>query len=119
MRLHNSILLFDEAARGDETAARKRLEVLGEVSLVPLTRDMELIAVRLLAATAVPSTGYEDAVHIAAATVSGMDYLLTWNCRHVANDATMPKIYKVCADANCRSPVICTPDQLGEENGDE
>ena len=48
-----------------------------------------------------------------------MDYLLTWNCKHIANAITMPRIYKVCMEAGYRCPVICTPDQLGEENGDE
>ena len=117
--LYASMLVLDEAARGDETAAQKRVEVLDALTLLPVTREMECLAERLLAATAVPRTSYEDAVHIAAATVSGMDYLLTWNCKHIANAITMPRIYKVCMEAGYSCPVICTPDQLGEENGDE
>ena len=117
--LYVSMLVFDETSRGDATAAQKRVEILDSVTLLPVTREMAILAERLLDATAVPRTSYEDAVHIAAATVSGMDYLLTWSCKHIANAATMPKIYKVCGEANYRCPVICTPDQLGEENSDE
>lgn len=117
--LYASMLVLDEAARGDETAAQKRVGILNAMTLIPVTREMESLAERLLATTAVPRTSYEDAVHITAATVSGMDYLLTWNCRHIANAVTMPKIYKACVEADYRCPVICTPDQLGEENDDE
>ena len=117
--LYASMLVLDEAARGDKTAAQKRVEALGAMTLLSVTEEMELLAERLLAATAVPRTSYEDAVHIAVATVSGMDYLLTWNCKHIANAVTMPKIYKVCVESNYRCPVICTPDQLGEEDDDE
>ena len=72
--LYASMLVLDEAARGDETATQKRVESLDAMTLLPVTREMELLAERLLAATAVPRTSHEDAVHIAAVTVSGMDY---------------------------------------------
>ena len=61
----------------------------------------------------------EDAVHIAAAAVGRMDYLLTWNCKHIANAITMPKIFKVCNDSGYQCPIICTPEQLGKEENDE
>ena len=98
-----------------ETSVISNLTARPTYNLIDMARQVS----RLLDATAVPRTSYEDAVHIAAATVSGMDYLLTWNCKHIANAATMPKIYKVCGEANYRCPVICTPDQLGEEDSDE
>ena len=66
----------------------------------------------LLEKTAVPRNSFDDAMHIAVATVNKMDYLLTWNCTHIANAATMPIIYRVCKEAGYECPVLCTPDQL-------
>ena len=108
-----SVLVKDESSRGDAAAAKKRMSILAALATIPVTPEMELLAERLLSATAVPRTSYEDAVHIAVATVSGMDYLLTWNCKHIANAATMPRINSVCRDAGYQCPVICTPEQLG------
>jgi hypothetical protein len=55
-----------------------------------------------------------DAVHIAVVTVNRMDYLLTWNCAHIANAAIRGKIEEVCRGAGLRAPVICTPEELME-----
>ena len=114
-----SLLVIDEASKGDFDASRKRLEALKDMSVITITREMEVLAERLLEATAVPRSSYEDAVHIAAATVGKMDYLLTWNCKHIANAVTMPKIFKVCNDFSYQCPIICTPEQLGKEENDE
>ena len=114
-RLVISSLVEREAAKGDADAAKRRLEILRGLDALVITREVEALANRLLAATAVPMSSYEDAVHIAAAAVGGVDYLVTWNCRHIANAATMPKIYQTCQEAGFKCPVICTPEQLGKE----
>ena len=114
-----SLLVIDAASKGDLEASRKRLEALKDMSVVTITREMEMLAERLLEATAVPRSSYEDAVHIAVATIGKMDYLLTWNCKHIANAVTMPKIFKVCNDFGYQCPIICTPEQLGKEENDE
>ena len=69
----------------------------------------------LVAGQAVPATAAVDAVHIAVATVNGMDFLLTWNCTHIANAATRGKIEHVCRAAGLIPPVICTPEELMED----
>lgn len=56
-----------------------------------------------------------DALHIGIATVHGMDYLLTWNCTHIANAIMRPKIESICRAAGYEPPVICTPPELVEE----
>jgi hypothetical protein len=61
---------------------------------------------------AVPRKAELDAYHIAVAATHGMEYLLTWNCRHIANAIMRPKIEIICSDADCEPPVICTPDEL-------
>ena len=110
--LYTSALVWREAQRGDPDAASMRMDVLRNLEGLPIPEEAERLAMRLLDATAVPRTSYEDAVHIATASVNGMDYLVTWNCRHIANAVTMPKIYDTCQAVGYKCPVICTPEQL-------
>jgi len=113
--LFSSAVVEREALRGDHDAAGRRMAVLKETKSIPVSEAAAVLAEALLSATAVPRTSFDDAMHIAVAAVNGMDFLLTWNCRHIANAATMPKIYEVCAGAGYRCPLICTPEQLKGE----
>ena len=113
--LFSSLLVEREAEKGDQEAADRRMGVVRLLEQLPITKDAELLAEKLLEATAVPRTSYEDAVHIAIAAVNEMDFLVTWNCKHIANAVTMPKIYETCRRNGFRCPLICTPEQLMKE----
>ena len=56
----------------------------------------------------------ESTFHIAVAAANGVDYLLTWNCKHIANPAMRPRIEQICRDREFEPPVICTPQELLE-----
>lgn len=66
----------------------------------------------LLEEGSLPQNAEADALHIATATVHGIEYLLTWNCKHIANAVTLPSIYAVCRDAGYEPPFVCTPQEL-------
>lgn len=68
----------------------------------------------LLGKGVVPRKAAEDATHIAIATVNGMDYLVTWNCRHIANALIERRISQICRALGYEPPVICTPEELME-----
>ena len=72
-------------------------------------------ATKLLLGAALPQKAKADALHIAVATVHGMDYLLTWNCAHIANAIMRPRIELICRTSGYEPPVICTPPELVEE----
>ena len=110
--LYYSAVVEREISRGDADAAAKRREALVGLTKLAVTPQMESLAEVLLEKTAVPRNSFDDAMHIAVATVNKMDYLLTWNCTHIANAATMPIIYRVCKEVGYECPVLCTPDQL-------
>ena len=74
-----------------------------------------MVAARLLSGAALPEKAQADALHIAVAAVHGMDYLLTWNCKHIANAAMRPRIEAICRLAGYEPPVICTPLELMED----
>ena len=103
-----------EAAKGDPEAAKRRLEVLKDVPDAELTIEAGQLAEKLVDAGAVPAKFKEDAMHIAIAAVARMDYLVSWNFRHITNAQMIPKIKKVCADNGYASAEICTPQMLSE-----
>lgn len=70
------------------------------------------LAAALVKAAALPKKATEDALHIALATVHGMDYLLTWNCRHIANAEIRNVVAAVAYEHGYGAPVICTPEEI-------
>jgi hypothetical protein len=107
--------VLQEAAGGDPSAAARRMAALQGIGVLEVTGAVASLARDLVAGHAVPATAAVDAVHIAVATVNGMDFLLTWNCTHIANAATRGKIERVCRAAGLVPPVICTPEELMED----
>jgi len=110
--LYVSRIVADEAAAGDHDAARRRGEALASVPRLAVTDDAVRLARELLEHHALPPKAAEDALHIAVATVHGMDYLLTWNCAHIANADRLPAVRMFILDAGYECPWICTPKEM-------
>lgn len=111
-----SELVVTECAAGDIAAARKRLEALAAIPLLEITEPSIQLAKELIAMNIVPVKASEDAIHICIATVHFADYLLTWNCRHIANPEIQAKIAEHFQRQGLFLPFICTPDELlGDE----
>ena len=108
-----------EAANGDQDAATRRIEALRNVVDIPMSQEVLELAQKLVAAKAVPIQYRDDAMHIAFAAVAKMDYLVSWNFRHITNAQMIPKIKKVCADNGYVCAEICTPQMLQEEVQDD
>ena len=109
-----SQLVFQEASAGDPGAARERLEVLEKLILLEITEQSLTLAQEFIRAGAVPKEAAEDALHLAIAVTNGVEYLLTWNCRHLANALMRTKIEEVCRSLGYEPVVICTPEELLE-----
>lgn len=106
-----------EASGGDLDAAKRRLEALDGIPVLSPKPESDKIAAALIERLALPDRALTDAVHIAICVAHGIDYLLTWNCTHIANATFQPMIYEVCDALGYIMPVICTPDQLmGDDN---
>ena len=114
-----SELVREEAGAGDPDAVRARLTLLASLALLDATEEAQELAERLVSASAVPEAATRDAAHIAIAAANGIEYLVTWNFRHIANAVTRPQIESVCRQAGFESPVICTPEELMENIDDE
>lgn len=109
-----SQLVLDEAGAGDAQAAQERLLVLQPMLVLETTADALELAKELLQAGALPAKASDDALHIAVAATTAIPFLLTWNCRHLANAAMRPVIEAVCTAKGFKAPIICTPEELLE-----
>lgn len=111
--LVTSQLVIDEAAAGDAAAARERLRLLDDIPLLDVLHpDVQVLADRLIACHLLPENAAADARHVAVSTVFGVDYLLTWNCKHIANAATLPRIYRMLRDSGFEPPLVVTPEEF-------
>jgi len=110
--LYVSQYVLDEVASGNPQAAQKRLQALNGLPLLTVTEMAGDLAQALIRVGALPTRAGVDALHMAVAAVSGMNYLLTWNCRHIANAVIRPHIETTCRNYGYQAPVICTPYEL-------
>lgn len=109
-----SQLVLQEAGDGDAEAAKERLAVLAAMTLLEIKVEAVDLAEDLVQAGALPPKAENDALHIAVAAVHGIPYLLTWNCRHLANATMRTPIETVCATRGFKAPIICTPEEMME-----
>jgi hypothetical protein len=101
-----------EAAQGEAVMSRARLEAMDGIPVIPITAEVETRASTFLNTGAVPATMRPDATHLAAAVQAGADYLLTWNCRHLANAHVLRRLRKEAERRGWSLPEVCTPLEL-------
>lgn len=108
-----------ECAAGDPQAAQKRLEIAKSFPLLLITEEVFQITDALIERGIIPAKAAEDGLHIAIATVHKVDYLLTWNCKHIANPEIQRNISSYLNEIDLFLPFICTPEELlGEDHAD-
>ena len=110
--LYVSPLVLQEAAGGQPARARLRVAALQNLPVLGPTPAAVELAAALVGQGPIPKKANVDAMHIAIASVHGIDYLLTWNCTHIANAAMRSQIESVCRSAGFEPPVLCTPEEL-------
>jgi len=114
-----SQLVIDECQGGDPQAVVDRLAALAGISLLEESGEVETLVKTLIREVPLPKRASADAIHIAIAAVHRVEYLLTWNCRHIANAILGPQIEAVCTGLGHQSPIICTPRQILQEEQDD
>lgn len=118
--LVTSQLVIDEASAGDPSAAIERLKLLDGVATVPISEDVRTLAREIVSTSLMPQKAAADALHVAAAAVAGVQYLLTLNCKHIANAHELPRIYRLLDERGFGQLLICTPAEfLGGRNNDD
>jgi predicted nucleic acid-binding protein len=114
-----SQFVLDEAAAGDARQAERRLAAVRGLRLVAVTPAVIELAEEFIRSGALPARSARDAYHVAAAAVHRLDYLVTWNCRHIANGQILKKLQQVCVRDGYELPVVCTLEELMGDYGNE
>lgn len=109
---HISALVLEEAKAGNPEAAQKRLEALAGMPVLEITEAAKALAADLVTRGPIAKDFSEDALHIALAAAHGMDYLLTWNFRHINNAKMKLSVMRIVHDHEHECPVICSPEEL-------
>ena len=112
--IYASELVEDEATKGDKAIANRRLALLKPLMYLDITQDAIELSQAFLQQSNLPQKAANDSLHIALATVYGLDYLLTWNCKHMANAQIQKKLLQISLQLGYELPVICTPYELVE-----
>lgn len=107
--IHLSEIVLNEAGCGDATMARQRLDLLKPFPVLAAEPEVGDLADALIHGGPLPPRAADDATHIAYSAVHGVHFLLTWNCRHIANPAMARRIAQICRAHGFEVPVICTP----------
>ncbi len=109
-----SPFLIDEASRGDAIYAQKRLAEIVNFAVLEVNEEIEDLARQYFAALQIPEKAKIDAFHLAVAAWHKMDYLLSWNCKHIASGRVQKMMQKINARLGIHTPIVCTPEELME-----
>jgi hypothetical protein len=107
-----SQVVIDEASVGDPAEVQKRLAIIGGLPSLAITDEANALTQSIMAADILPPKVLRDAAHVAVAAVHAIDYLPTWNCKHLANAQIARRIAVVCEKLGRKMPIICTPEEL-------
>lgn len=110
-----STFVLDEISVGDKEQVKKRIEVISKFEVLQQTSEVKEFAQVYIKTLQIPAKSKIDAFHLAIASIFEMDFIVSWNCKHIANPFLTNKIIKVNKDFSLPVPVICTPrEMLGE-----
>ena len=113
--LVTSQYVLDEVSAGDPNLAAERLESLHGIPLLPLDLQVPVIADEIMSRAILPPKASIDALHIAMVAHYRIQYLLTWNCKHIANAKILPRIHDVLTNFGIPIPIICTPEEMVDD----
>ena len=116
--LVTSQFVIDEASMGDPDAVFRRLEMLDGIPVLPVNPDADTVADAIVSRSMMPASARLDALHVAAAALAGVQYLLTQNCKHIANAHELPRIYRLLDELGLSGMLICTPIEFLGGNDD-
>lgn len=111
-----SEIVLEGARRGNVEAAKERLAVLAKFPGLSIIKDVEHLAAIYARELTIPAKALRDALHIALASVHAMDYLLSWNCKHIANGFIRRRVREINTREGYSIPTICTPEELLDED---
>lgn len=111
-----SALVYDEAGKGDQSQAKMRLAAIEPFPMLDIDDEAKSLAEKIIAQRGIPAKYPEDALHIAVASVNGIEVVVTWNFAHLNNPFTRRAVRRIVEDERYICPEICSPEELLEVN---
>jgi predicted nucleic acid-binding protein len=109
---------LDETGRGEPAMAEDRLALIRDLPILEVSESTARLTRTLLSKGLIPTKAASDAIHIAVASAHGMDYLVTWNFKHIANPYIRERLRQMVLACGLMLPVICTPEELLNDETD-
>lgn len=109
-----SPFVIQEISAGDEEAANKRIEIIQDIPVLEINQEIQKLAQRYFDSLDIPEKARLDASHLATAVWHEIDYLISWNCKHIVSGRVKKVLERINAQLNIKSPVLCTPEELME-----
>ena len=109
-----SDFVTSEAAQGDKNAALLRLNVIKDLDILAINEEIQILAEKYYHLLKIPEKAKLDTYHLAYAVWYNIDYLITWNCKHIANAVNIKILNNYNLINNLWAPVFCTPQELME-----
>jgi hypothetical protein len=109
-----SSFVIDEISKGDRDAVKKRLRAISQFLILQVSEDIAVLADRYGQAIDIPEKAKIDSFHLAIATWHGLDYLVSWNCKHIVSGKVRKIVEQINDSFGIRTPIICTPEELTE-----
>ena len=113
-----SNVVLDEIREGDPAAAQMRMALAQTLSLLQSNAETDRLSAALIALHAIPDNHKEDADHIAIASIYPIEYLVTWNQKHILNVSMRDRILSIISDKGYTPPRLVTPAELLAEMDD-
>ncbi len=117
-QLVTSHYVVAEASVGNPALAAERLAALSGIPMLPESEEVAVLAERLLEAALLPPKARVDALHLCVAAFHRIDYLMTWNCSHMANARILPRIRVILSELGYQLPIVCTPEEMIDDPND-
>lgn len=109
-----SEFVIDEVSKGDLEFARLRLESIDGFKVLDVNSEIETLAEKYFSAINIPERSRIDASHLAVAAWHGVDYVLSWNCKHIASGRVQRILEDLNRELDIVTPTVCTPEELME-----
>jgi len=114
IRCFISPFVIQEISAGNEEAAQKRINVINDFSILELNREIQELAQKYFVSLQIPDKAKLDASHLAVAVWYEMDYVLSWNCKHIVSGRIRKMLEEINNKLNIKTPILCTPEELME-----
>jgi len=113
-----SDLVYDEISLGDSSAAQKRIEAIENFKYLEFNLEIENLGYEYFRLLNIPQKSRLDALHLAVGVWHKIDFILSWNCKHIANAIVSKKLREFNNKMGFHTPILCTPEELTEEKYD-